>query len=779
MIDADPGELIEECLGILASFKPAKTSLDAHATDVLGIWEGAAAPAEARFVKQVFDGCVSQKKALKLFLSHFYHANSATVARSDYTLYMVFAYISLFRLAELGWDQFRVLVLSQDSVKMAAFLEYTFDAEVLGGALHDDFVLLFDPDYVESELFGTLLAHAGKSAALIEYIQDKAYGATLARKEQARAAEEATRARKLAALTKPVAPKLTVPRPRLVAEPMRIEQKVKTNAVPSYLDRTSLAKLARAHEERKAAVREEAARKHAGASAPKLHETKSKLAEIAAAVEEERSAPLRVRFKAKPAPKFDEPAPVKMTAAAILREDALYRRKAEDAAALIKAYESELRDASGFHAWQVKMRAKDRERTLKEVEQRRAEMAAAQAEAVEASARRRLHNRKLARLMKEESVAMKEKKVADDEERLLRGRAKVEDVREVRDSAPRAARERVREENIAKAEALADELAERRALAAEEDAAEQLVKEDRIRQIRALERAPVVKEKFFDPTTTAGLGLLDEMSMVEMKLRIKLEKELVEREREEKRAEVERKKAARAKNLRGRAAGIAKRRAAAAASNRALRARKLAAAKEKAAKEKAARDASNVVLAERLEAKRMARHHEQRRIVEEETRLAKRKMFLGAAKSMLEEKQFTDLLAGRQREAAVRQARKKEEALKMDAVQRKETEKRHVLLARSRRDDERKKMEQREKLTHSRAYARERARLEVEAKRQLAKEERDHERKATTALAARNPYALEQTRRLQKKAKARAARRVRFDASVMSPPLDDGMDDME
>lgn len=53
---------------------------------------------------------------------------------------------------------------------------------------------------------------------------------------------------------------------------------------------------------------------------------------------------------------------------------------------------------------------------------------------------------------------------------------------------------------------------------------EQRKREELIRQIRELERVPIVRTKGFDPTETSGLGLLDEMSIAELRERLEFNK---------------------------------------------------------------------------------------------------------------------------------------------------------------------------------------------------------------------------------------------------------------
>ncbi len=118
------------------------------------------------FIKQVFYGCVRYKPLLKTVLSSFYHDNSGTTLRSDYTLYMILSYLALFRLDELTFDQFKLFLMSQEPGKMHGFLSYIFSSEVLRRTVRDEWIKVYDPDFIDDEILGRVDRHKADTETL-------------------------------------------------------------------------------------------------------------------------------------------------------------------------------------------------------------------------------------------------------------------------------------------------------------------------------------------------------------------------------------------------------------------------------------------------------------------------------------------------------------------------------------------------------------------------------------------------------------------------------------
>lgn len=88
-------------------------------------------PYEKVFVKQVFYGCTRYQDFLKVFTKVFFEKNPVGSNRNDNVRYMIFAYMSFFRLEELSFEDYRKLVLSQQPEKMHQFLQFLWNAEEL------------------------------------------------------------------------------------------------------------------------------------------------------------------------------------------------------------------------------------------------------------------------------------------------------------------------------------------------------------------------------------------------------------------------------------------------------------------------------------------------------------------------------------------------------------------------------------------------------------------------------------------------------------------------
>ncbi len=490
-----PKHLLLQCENLMQTFDHRKTTVDSHCENVLGKdCEGPGADPSKVFCKQVFYGCVRYKQPLKLFLSSFYFNNAGKTSRNDYTRYMVLGYLALFRLDELGWERFRAFVMSDDPLKMMVLLEYLFDEGTLNDFLKPELCKIFDAEFVDNDIISRLLGQMTGASELMESLRIKAYGAAAA---AAKAEEEKLAAFRGKPATVPKPFNLTKPKPRSVLEPMEIPQGVKAKPVPhKMLNRTSVRQIEEEDAVRRARSHAETMRKYEGIKRePELHETKNTVLELRARIEEERLAPCRVRFHAKPAPKFTADAQVKLTAASILREDALYKKKQAKEAAVLKKYESELRDTSKFYMWQEEERRKEEAAKLARVERLRHEMHASHQAARDAIAANLKRNKINAANMRVDGEIVLVKREKEQIALTKTKRRLAREIAKVRDTAPQRAVKKVFAANQKKRIAIKQEIAQRIERQEVEDAIEQERRNDLIRQIRAIERVPKLKAK--------------------------------------------------------------------------------------------------------------------------------------------------------------------------------------------------------------------------------------------------------------------------------------------
>jgi hypothetical protein len=414
----DPGALVAACEEMVRTFNPVVTTVDSHAAEYIA-QKRVGDQDDQRFLEQVLYGCVRYKKMLKILLSSLYFKHKGETQRADYTLYMVLGYLALLRLHELGFGSFKALLLSQEHFKMSVFLKFLFNEENLAQWLRPEWLKLYDPAYVDEQLIGKCVIFV-KDVEKLRTVMEGQMAAEAAKKA---AAEEAARALAegrggTGQHTTPEPFNITQAKVRLVPPPEEvIDTTFKANKVPAstYSDSSKLVdRLAidKAKNENKMKMKLKYSDPRVQPFKLKTLERPNNVEKVRAEVEAARAAEEDFdmkNIKIRPVPKqLAGQGAVKMNTGAILREDNLYRKKQEKEAALLGAYESELRDTSEFDAWQAralpptsthsrrragheartpdlprdlgawqaKMRALDEEQRIAEVERRRMETCA-------------------------------------------------------------------------------------------------------------------------------------------------------------------------------------------------------------------------------------------------------------------------------------------------------------------------------------------------------------------------------------------------------------------
>lgn len=200
-------------------------------------------------------------------------------------------------------------------------------------------------------------------------------------------------------------------------------------------------------------------------------------------------------------------------------------------------------------------------------------------------------------------------------------------------------------------EEISQALARRR----EEDEAELRKREELIRQIRELEKIPIVRTQGFDPTETAGHGLLNEMSIAELRERLEYEKIRRQAECEQKREENKKAKEEKSDMLSNTAEEIIKARNELKSKKERERLEKQLKKEAEEAKRKEAREKGLLEAYDRISEKKRLKKEEEERLAAELRKIKLQREYLNADKSMMEKKAWKDLEAGAERQARDKQ----------------------------------------------------------------------------------------------------------------------------
>ncbi|KAG8460788.1 hypothetical protein KFE25_010843 [Diacronema lutheri] len=766
-----PSELLPACIDIIGTFEPGKTTVDSHHAAYCARHKIVDA-SDVKFLHQVVYGCQRYKRLLKVFISSFYYNHSGEAARSDQSLYTVLAYLAILRLEELTFAQFKRLIVSMDFVKTRVFLRFLFSEEALNKWLKEGWLTLYEPHYVQTELIDQVLKFEPQVQRLVEELETRQAMGEAKKAAETEAAIALAEGRGGAGKhTVPQPFNLTRPAPRVVPEPTQVVAitneaarsgepiKARTWKRPDGPPKDQL-ELDAKKEQNRLMLRNKYADPAAGRFALRAEQRPTNLAQVRSELEERAAREHTFRPEPpKPVPKWDaDEGYVKLNAAAVLREDHLYRRRQADEARVIKAFEEDLADTKQYDEWLAKGRAQEEAAARDALEARRADAAMADEMAKAAIDAARLERRALAARMRAEAEAIALAQEAQREVDAEARKKQVAAVAETHKNGALAVAEAERRRREA-AEAVREESraleAERRRAIAEEEAR----REEVIRQIRAIELVPRKRETVLDPTYEAGHGLLEEMSLAELRERLALARAREAQDVERRRAEIVAGKQEKADDIAARLGAIAGYRRLGAAQAEEARARARAEKAARAEADKGRREEATLKLeAAREELRGKARlAHEA--LALELRQIKVKSQFLGANKEAVEGAKFASLEHGAAREAAVLQRGAQGEAARAASVRAKEVAQRglvHATMAKASADAAHNLAL---RLTNSAFDAGMAERQLAEQKRRTAAAERASKANARAAYAEAYPYSQAITQERQEDTrKLRAAR---------------------
>ena len=365
----------------------------------------------------------------------------------------------------------------------------------------------------------------------------------------------------------------------------------------------------------------------------------------------------KVKVKPKAIPDHsNQSAQVRLNAAAILREEARLRKEEEAKKAKLEAAMIDMRDESEFENWRSKMRAKDEQARLEQLQVRKIEMELAREEAMEAFALKQKEKKVIAAKLKIESEDKAQELEYENFKKLEEKKRNAIDIYENRANIA-VEQEKVMVQKKKVKKELQKEIEEAIALKKEQDELEQLRRNELIQQIRELESQPINRVKGFDPNEMMNFGLLEEMSYAQLKERLDKQKKLAEEEISERREENMRKKEERAQDIVGKAAKITEYRTMQAQANEERRNKKKEEIERKRKFEEELREKNMLTVYDKISAKKKAKAAEQARLEKELEEIKLKRQYLNANKALVEEKAWKEQEAGAERQAKDKQAR--------------------------------------------------------------------------------------------------------------------------
>lgn len=550
--------IVNACVTCLKTFKENITGADSHCEEFL---KTVTKDSNCKmFIKQVFYGVLQHKDFLKVFTNKLFEMNKSSTERKDEQLYQIFVYLTLFRLEELSLEEYRRLVLSQDYVKMNEFIKFLFDFNNIETNLLPQWVEIMDYKYVENKLLFNLRKNFELLHDLIENIKLKASGGNISMSNNDTAAftdrnlnrpktgidlkleenddfnmetlnthdrlSKSPEIRKKITIPEPF--NLTKPKPKKLSEPMRIEHKLDIKQIPYNLyKKTNLDKIEKDYIEIKKKNKEIVKEKYNENMIFKFKtdERPMNFDKVKDEVEEKIKSELKFNQKYhNPLKDFTNiQANVRYNDTAIIREEYLISKKNMKEQEDLNRILIEKKDDKEFFRWKREKEIQDDLILQEEIKKRKILNKLGKEVALNYNEKKLKENQiKVQNHKKEEELKQIEKekelkKELEDKKLLCK---QVERERENIPLGKKVIEDKNKELFNKQTEEYKDKIAKVKA----EKLIEDKKRNDIIKQIRLLESIPIPRTKGFDPTETRDHGLLEQMSIVELRERLAIQK---------------------------------------------------------------------------------------------------------------------------------------------------------------------------------------------------------------------------------------------------------------
>ncbi|XP_026141293.1 cilia- and flagella-associated protein 99 isoform X1 [Carassius auratus] len=505
-------ELVSEVTRLLDGFQEDKQCIDSFTQDTAKDLKNLSA-SDQKFIIDTLYGCIMHKKLLDAVVSIFYNHHGKKLFRVDRNLFIVVCYLAMFCLDDLGLEHFSRIIKSLDISKMHKFLSFFFNISNLTTHIQREWSHIYDAVVVDKNWITPLLRWCTEIEVLLDQLAQKMGTGNLPKKIPRKN-------------TKPREFDLTQAKARPLPAPEVIPQqdKPKPKPVPTTTHRSPkepeiLDDVKQRNRQKALQILNEAnSQQFRCANPQKSEKTQNVISQILQSHDAELQFD-KLYTSGSPATQKINSLPVRLNTTAILREGALYNRQLEEELQRLERLSQGASEPSTFLQWQKEMKEKDLQEELAELERRRLEGRISHEEAVLARERVLERNHNKAQQTKEETAELMRKYA---EKRLEEEKEMRELVQQVADGHKnsKAAKAKLQEIKQRIVREVSEHSRELLSQALEEAQAELGRKMELIRQIRAFESVPLVRQKFVDDTETAGHDLLCEMSLAELRERL-------------------------------------------------------------------------------------------------------------------------------------------------------------------------------------------------------------------------------------------------------------------